>query len=232
MSKIAVLVDGGFFRKRASFFWGKDATPKERADQLEKYCQLHVGDRDNGVPRELYRCFYYDCPPINKKVFNPLRGKDVDLGASGIYEWTHEFFEEIKHRRKFALRLGEISEASVEFRLTKKATNALLSKTRTVDEIKYRDLEYKATQKGVDMKIGIDIASMVFKKQVNQIVLISGDSDFVPAAKMARREGADFILDSMGSGILDNLFEHIDGLKSHYKDLQKHLKQQDTSESE
>ena len=39
------------------------------------------------------------------------------------------------------------------------------------------------------MRIGIDIASLAFKKQVDQIVLISGDSDFVPAAKQARREG-------------------------------------------
>ena len=44
-------------------------------------------------------------------------------------------------------------------------------------------------QKGVDMRIGLDIASMAFKRQVDQIVLIAGDSDFVPAAKLARREG-------------------------------------------
>ncbi len=29
------------------------------------------------------------------------------------------------------------------------------------------------------MRIGLDIASLAYKKQVNQIVLISGDSDFV-----------------------------------------------------
>ena len=64
------------------------------------------------------------------------------------------------------------------------------------------------------MKIGIDISSLSFKKQVDQIVLISGDSDFVPAAKLARREGIDFILDPLGAAVKPNLFEHIDGLKS------------------
>ncbi len=221
MSRVSVLVDGGFFRKRANHFWGKTVTPLERADQLEKYCQLHASDKDCGIPRELYRIFYYDCPPISKKVFNPLTGRDIDLSKSDTYAWTREFFEEIKRRRKFALRLGEISESSVEFRLTRKATNALLGKTKTIDDIGHDDLEYRANQKGVDMKIGIDIASMVFKKQVNQIILISGDSDFVPAAKMARREGVDFILDSMGATIKDTLFEHIDGLRSHYKDIKK-----------
>ncbi len=71
---------------------------------------------------------------------------------------------------------------------------------------------FNAQQKGVDMKIGVDIASLAYKHQVDQIVLIAGDSDFVPAAKLARREGIDFVLDPMGSDIRDDLFEHIDGI--------------------
>ena len=67
------------------------------------------------------------------------------------------------------------------------------------------------------MKIGIDIASLSYKHQVDQIILISGDSDFVPAAKLARREGIDFILDPMWGNIRDELIEHIDGLKSQWK---------------
>lgn len=74
-----------------------------------------------------------------------------------------------------------------------------------------------APQKGVDMRIGTDIASLTYKKQVSQIILIAGDSDFVPAAKLARREGIDFILDPMWANIKPDLFEHIDGLKSQWK---------------
>ena len=61
---------------------------------------------------------------------------------------------------------------------------------------------------------GLDIASLAYKDQINQLVLISGDSDFVPAAKLARREGIDFVLDPMWSAIRPDLHEHIDGLKS------------------
>ena len=64
------------------------------------------------------------------------------------------------------------------------------------------------------MRIGVDIASVTFKKQVYRIILISGDSDFVPAAKQARREGVDFILDPMRAPIKDDLFEHIDGMRT------------------
>jgi uncharacterized LabA/DUF88 family protein len=64
------------------------------------------------------------------------------------------------------------------------------------------------------MKIGIDIATLTLKKFVDQIVLISGDADFVPASKLARTEGIDFILDPMWNNIDPSLMEHIDGLHS------------------
>ena len=64
------------------------------------------------------------------------------------------------------------------------------------------------------MKIGLDIAALSIKRMVSQIILISGDSDFVPAAKTARREGIDFILDPMWNPIDPDLYVHIDGLMS------------------
>lgn len=72
-------------------------------------------------------------------------------------------------------------------------------------------------QKGVDMRIGIDISSLTLKKQVDTIVLVAGDSDFVPAAKLARREGIEFILDPLWQQVNSDLFEHIDGLQSGLK---------------
>jgi uncharacterized LabA/DUF88 family protein len=72
-------------------------------------------------------------------------------------------------------------------------------------------------QKGVDMRIGIDISSLTLKKLVDTIVLVAGDSDFVPAAKLARREGIEFILDPLWQQVNSDLFEHIDGLQSGLK---------------
>ena len=64
------------------------------------------------------------------------------------------------------------------------------------------------------MRIGLDIASLAFKGQVERIILIAGDSDFVPAAKLARREGIDFILDPLRKTIRADLQEHVDGLRT------------------
>ena len=69
-------------------------------------------------------------------------------------------------------------------------------------------------KKGVDMRIGLDIASLTLKGQADTIILVSGDADFVPAAKLARREGVRFVLDPLWQEIPADLNEHVDGLTS------------------
>jgi len=72
-------------------------------------------------------------------------------------------------------------------------------------------------QKGVDMRIGLDISTLTLKKQVDTIILVTGDSDFVPAAKMARREGVEFLLDPLWQQVNDDLREHVDGVTSAFR---------------
>ena len=59
--KTAILVDGGFYRRRAQSAFG-DKTAQGRADELFNYCLKHLkyhGEKNN----DLYRIFYYDCAP-------------------------------------------------------------------------------------------------------------------------------------------------------------------------
>lgn len=205
---VAVLIDGGFFIKRYRALISKGHTAKQVADQLYTFALRHVG-----LGNHLYRIFYYDCIPFEKKVHNPITKRVVDFKKTEQYSFRMELFEELKKKRKIALRLGTLKDShSWSFRpgLTKE----LLSGKLTISDIQESDISYDLRQKGIDMKIGVDIASLTLKKFVSQIVLISGDADFVPASKLARREGVDFILDPMWNPIDDSLFEHIDGLKS------------------
>ena len=110
--------------------------------------------------------------------------------------------------------MGELQEQESGFRIKRKSVNRLCRREISVEDLTETDFEPDFVQKGVDMRIGIDIATLASKHQVDQIVLIAGDSDFVPAAKHARREGIDFILDPMWQGIKSGLHEHIDGLRS------------------
>jgi uncharacterized LabA/DUF88 family protein len=116
-------------------------------------------------------------------------------------------------KRKVALRLGELLEDS-RWIIKPEPLAQLLKKQVTIDQLEDSDLRYDVTQKGVDIKFGIDIASLAYKRLVEKIVLITGDSDFVPAAKLARREGLDVVLDPLWNHIAESLHEHIDGLKS------------------
>ncbi len=216
MTRTAILVDGGFYRKRAAYLWGIKSA-EGRAKELNSYCMAHMKDVDGCENRQLYRIFYYDCAPIGRRsVFHPLTKKNVDLDKSDTYTWSLAFLSELKKRRKFALRLGELSSQAY-YNLRPEITRQILMGQKTIESLTENDFQFFAQQKGVDMRIGIDIASLSYKKQIDQIILIAGDSDFVPAAKLARREGIDFILDPMWANIKDDLFEHIDGLKSQWK---------------
>lgn len=216
MTTTAIFVDGGYYRKHASRMWGKK-TPKDRASELYAYCQAHLRhEQKYDESRSLYRIFYYDCPPLDKTVYHPLLKRGIDFRHNDTYQWTLSFFEELRKQRKVALRLGELSDARAGFDISQEKLKELCAGKISVSDLEESDFHINFEQKGVDMRIGVDIASVTFKHQVDQIILISGDSDFVPAAKLARREGIDFILDPMWSQIKDNLFEHIDGMHSNW----------------
>jgi len=210
--KTAILVDGGFYRRRAQIMIGEKSA-EERAKELDNYCRRHLSEKNQGK-HELYRIFYYDCPPMNKKVYHPFLKKQVDFSKSDLNIWMTQFLDELKKHRKFALRLGKLADAQACYTLRPQVVKKICNGKVTFNDLKEEDFMIDVDQKGVDMKIGLDIASMAYKKQVDQIVLISGDSDFVSAAKLARREGIDFVLDPLGAPIKDDLFEHIDGLRT------------------
>ena len=173
MAKTAILVDGGFYRKRAAHLWGKK-TAEERAKELNAYCMAHLHDKDGNEERQLYRIFYYDCEPVGRRsVYHPLTKKNVDLDKSDTYTWTQTFLEELRKRRKFALRLGTLSN-QMAYNLRPDVTRKLLAGTKQLEELTEDDFVFVAQQKGVDMRVGVDIASLAYKKQVDQIILTGG----------------------------------------------------------
>ncbi len=188
-------------------------TGEEVAKRLYTIAHRHVGNENT-----LYRIFYYDCHPFDKKMHNPISKKVVDFKATDEYQFRTELIEALKKKRKVALRLGTLKESKT-WGIYPHRVKDLLSGKMEVKDLKPEDVHVELRQKGIDMKIGVDIASLALKRFVDRIVLISGDSDFVPAAKLARREGIDFILDPMGADVEPMLFEHIDGLDNTVKTI-------------
>lgn len=218
--KTAILVDGGFFLRRYGYINGLNLTdpPELVAKNLVSYCFKHITrvnnyrTRYNLLPTELYRIFYYDASPYDGDSHNPITKKAVSFKKTEHFKFRHKLFDELKTQRKIALRLGFLKNSSNEWVIKSRNTKDLIKGNKQISDLNEKDIEFPLKQKGVDMKIGLDIATLAFKDQVDQIILIAGDSDFVPAAKFARREGVDFILDPMLNNIDPTLHEHIDGL--------------------
>jgi uncharacterized LabA/DUF88 family protein len=213
LTRTAVLVDTGFFLKRACRIYGSQL-PEAAARQLHHIALDHLNDDHGRRVARLYRIFVYDAPPADWKGHTPISRRSVDYGRSDLAEWRRAFHQHLRCLRKVALRLGHIPTTQVRWQLTADALKDLVNGRRMWTSINDSDFRLDLHQKGVDMRIGLDIASLAYKGQINQVVLISGDSDFVPAAKLARREGIDFVLDPMWSTVRPDLHEHIDGLRS------------------
>jgi len=87
----AIMVDGGFFikRYRSIFSGGKQDAPATVAKNMYEMLLKHLS-RKGQEKRNLYRIFYYDCPPLDKKAHNPVTGKAVDFSKSteAIFRWA------------------------------------------------------------------------------------------------------------------------------------------------
>lgn len=219
----AILIDGAFFVKRFREIEPHNSYDATRAaDSAFRYALAHLIE-GNGKPsgsgksakrkHELYRIFFYDCPPLDKKLQNPVTKNGVDFSKSREAVFRLELHNLLKAKRKVALRLGHLA-GETPWTIKTHVIADLLKGRKSLQDLKEDDVMPNVRQKGVDMRIGIDISSLSIKKQVDQIVLIAGDADFVPAAKLARREGVDFVLDPMWQAIPPSLHEHIDGLRS------------------
>lgn len=153
----------------------------------------------------LHRVYYYDSVPLEASERNPLSGELLEFGKQQIVSRSRQLFAQLSRLPLFAVRLGELSFngwITPEKKLRKSQDAQVMI---TAD-----DLKPHITQKGVDMRIGMDIAALTLKKHAQIIVLVTGDSDFVPAMKFARREGAQLFLAPLGHRIKDSMYEHSD----------------------
>ncbi len=228
---IAILVDGAFFLRRfKSAFPGHNRSdPRSVANGLCLLADFHLRHRfglnteaecvseHSGLAegREFYRLFFYDCPPLSRRMHTAVTKKAVNFENTPEATFRLALHNEISSLRKAALRLGRLSNTA-RWRLTERATDRLIKEPAgfaPTDD----DFELDTTQKGVDMRLGLDVASLAFKRQVDQIVIVAADADFVPAAKLARREGIDVVLDRMGdSRTASDLIHHVDGIRDCY----------------
>lgn len=233
--RVAVLIDGSFFLKRLQFFkntyYGShpDLSAKDTTYILNKIIYKHLQSDNDKIFNYLYRSFFYDAEPYTKKGHYPLpkpgqqHRQAIDFGKEPTAIFRGELLEELKRQPKLALRLGSL-KTNGEWVLKKQVLQQLLANERSFDSLTNQDFSLDIRQKGVDIKLGIDISTLSYQKLVDKIILIAGDTDFVPAAKLARTNGVEFVLDPLRNHIDESLHEHIDRLVNF--DLVSILKEQ------
>lgn len=198
INKVAILIDGGFFIQRFKALNKKNPTKSDVETLITDVISKVSLKSGNTAEDILFRTYYYDCMPYAKSITALDKTTIIDFSKSPVYHTQTNFIDNLKEIDQFALRLGELSFNGWKLNVYKPDAKP------TPD---FR-------QKGVDMKIGLDMAWMAGKKTINKIVLVAGDSDFISPIKFVRREGILVYLYPMGNNIKGELQEHSDFILS------------------
>lgn len=128
-------------------------------------------------PHELLRTYYYHCLPY--------MGPTPSEEDQQRYENKQRFFNALTRLNRF-----EVREGKLEYRGTDRESE------RPIFE-----------QKRVDIYLGVDLVMLAAKQRIHRAILVTGDSDFLPAIRAAKNEG-----------VLVHLF-HGTGPQQPHKDL-------------
>ncbi len=161
--KAALLIDGGYLRKIAVAA-GNEYNP----DFIERVAHSCFLENE-----EIYRVFYYDAPRYKGTVNRPISEREWKFQAN------NRWLEQIGKRDYFAVRLGKLTFRGWKLKRIPENGESL------TDDHFSPDLQ----QKGVDMRIGLDIASLKEHGVVSRFIMLAFDADLIPAMKVGRRAG-------------------------------------------
>lgn len=203
-SRLAVLLDGEYVKKVLQRLLRRFPTPEDVMEEVNR--MLAHPDFDDF---DLYRVFYYTAEPLAGTARNPLDGTALMFDRTTTYSRNKRLIDRIENQADVAVRRGTLVHQGWE--IGRAALRTLTDGSKS--SVEAGDLVPKIQQKGVDMRIGLDIASLALKRIVSTVVVVTGDSDLVPAMKLARREGLRVYLDTLGqSHIRPELKKHADRL--------------------
>lgn len=126
----------------------------------------------------LLHVLYYDCAPYTGTTRLPVSGEQF------IFNGSDHWLKELASKDRFAVRRGVL-----KFRGYKPKKIPIANAPLTDADFK-PDFE----QKGVDMRIGLDMANFSAMRSVDRLILVSGDTDCLPAMKHARINGLQVVL--------------------------------------
>ncbi len=166
--KAAVFIDGGHLRVLV-----RQAGYKYDPDYIEAIAHVCVAKDET-----LLRILYYDCAPYRGNPRLPVSGEPA------LFQGSDEWLKVLAAKSHFAVRLGTLKFRGFEPKRVPIASAALS------DE----DFKPRFEQKGVDMRLGLDIASYAADRSIDRVILVTGDTDCLPVMKRARAAGLQVVL--------------------------------------
>lgn len=173
--KVVILIDGGYLRVKANKA-GKQYNPIF----IEKFAH-----KCNVQDEEIFRVLYYDCAPYTGTVALPISGNQYTF--TGSDKWLSD----LAGKDLFAVRRGVL-----KFRGYKPKQTPVSPAGPPTDA----DFDPDFEQKGVDMRIGLDIASYSANRCIDRIILVTNDTDCVPAMKYGRKSGLQMVIIELPNG--------------------------------
>jgi uncharacterized LabA/DUF88 family protein len=201
-ARYAILLDGGFLIRKLCERTRPRTFP-DAADVEAVATAIAAHSCVAGLTR--LRVYFYHAHPATGILRNPISGIETNLARTDVHHQHENILERLELRPDFALRLGNTSTR--EWKLGERALRSLLQSPRLIEP---NDLIPNIEQKGVDLRIGLDIARLALTRSVQSIVAVTADSDFVPAFKFARREGLRVFLCHFDHPIKRELRAHTD----------------------
>ena len=189
MKRLAVLVDGEFFSLTLRRTLGLGARPT--AEQTHRNALVLCAPDE-----EVLRVYYYDSQPFEGYDTHPMTGQQIDYRNTAPAVARRRFLSELGQMNLVALRCGQTKPRGWSF------TDAYLRRIKAggvVPPPTPADYEQRFEQKGVDMRIGIDVATLALNRYVDRIAVISNDTDLIPAFKVARRHGVQVAITQIGN---------------------------------
>ena len=187
--KITVLIDGGHLR-----IYLKSAQKPITADYIEK-----VGLASSLATEETVRILYYDCALFNGTTKLPVSR------AVQTHNQSTPLLHDLAKKDLFAVRRGVLKFRGYVIKKNHQPSNP------PVDA----DFVPRFQQKGVDMRIGLDMATIAANRSVELIALMTNDTDCIPAMKLVRRAGIQVaLLQIPGCKPAQELLAHTDFKRS------------------
>ena len=198
----AIMLDGGFLTKKLHEKLRRHPTANDIVSECERLQSLRdvAGD-------ELLRIYDYDAFPCSEKLTYPVSRREYKLATTERFRLSQSLFDQLVLKPHFALRMGEVTLSPDKWRLKPRVAKELIRNVRPLTD---DDFNLDLSQKGVDMRVGMDMARLALREMVRAVIVVTGDSDFVPAFKFVRREGVKVILEPLGHNIRIELKQHAD----------------------